>query len=323
MSSKSLLRRLPVLVGAALVVLVAAEGAARWLEPRMSVPAEYHSQETAEKVAALDRFGDDVDVVFAGTSQVLQGIAPEVVDAARGGGFSYNAALSGAVPDLQRRWLPDQVLARSDPTVVVWGVSPLIDLRGPDESEPFLAYEEARATRAGTLADLDRALSDRFALARLRPELRSPAAVLDAVRGRPPIEEPASTNGPRGNRLVFVQTVRPSVAARLAELLSPGASSVQRDDLFATVDELRAEGVEVVLVEMPVAPRLYGYLDVGAAEYEVLADELAADLAERGVEFLRPDERFRTDVAFLDYTHFSEPVATDFSTWIGEYLSAR
>lgn len=258
--------------------------------------------------------------MITGTSQVRQGLDPAAFDAASNHRwFSYNIALSSAVPSFQEVWLTEHVLPSSSPEVVLWGVSPLVDLTRPDNSSPLSAYGQARATKSGLLAEIDRRLSARSKLAEYRPTLREPANLL-RIRERTPAVL-ASRVDSRGFEAVFGQTVRREDAEFASTALAAGYSGAEEAALVRVIEALDDQDITVIIVEMPVPDRLIELVppsDKGSDfDYESGVDQLDALAQVNGALFLRLDGRFRDASNFTDYTHLNREAATEFSEWVG------
>src|SRR5690606_22650862 len=125
--------------------------------------------------------GTATDVAFVGTSQTAEGVDPvRFADRASGHPATYNAAVLAGYPAVSARFVPEEVLPRLDPDVVVFGLSPF-DLTAGEEAP----YDEAKATSPSWLAGLDRRLSAVSALVRYRTVLRDPAQWPSIVAGTP------------------------------------------------------------------------------------------------------------------------------------------
>ena len=109
------MRRLLIFLGAAVAVLLVAEGLARVLAPAMAEPEEWPDAATAVKVAQMDAL-DCADLVFVGNSMARDAFDPSQWSDVG----AYNAALDAATPEQLARWVPNEVVPRLDPSTVVW-----------------------------------------------------------------------------------------------------------------------------------------------------------------------------------------------------------
>jgi hypothetical protein len=297
-------------------VLLVAELAIRVFGAFLPEPRNWYHDIAQAKVEQLEEMaGEELDILFAGTSQTYYAIGPRLVDASLGT-KSYNAAIPAGVPPIQERWLLNQVLERVDTDVVVWGVS-VLDLNDGRDLSVVDAYSSAQATRQGALAEVDRWLAGRSGLFQYRHHLVDPNAwaertKMDAIR---------SVIRADGQRRPAHRTPSEAERKRLQDQVvsdykvgGPMAASLRR-----TIEAVKARGIDVVLVWLPVPERLTALLPDPTVESEAHAEtqELAADL---GVSFLDVSEGFH-DGDFLDYTHMRERASQRFSRQLSHELA--
>lgn len=304
------------MTAAFIAAVLVAEIAIRLLGTVLPEPRTWYHDIAQAKAEQLDSMtGENLDILFAGTSQTYYAIGPRLVDDQLGT-KSYNAAIPAGVPPLQERWLVHQVLRRVDTDVVVWGVS-VLDLNDGRDLSVVEAYSSAHATRQGTLADADRWLARRSALFRYRHHVVDP----NAWQQRTKMEAIRSAIRPDGQRRPAKRT--PSEAERLRierqvvadyKVGGPMAKSLRR-----TVKELRERDIRVVLVWLPVPPRLIDLLPDPKVEQAAGEEtrQLAADL---GVTFVDVSDGFHNR-DFLDYTHMREQSAERFSRRLSRELA--
>lgn len=286
-------RRLLTFVGAGVVVLVVAEGVTRVLSPALPAPEEWGDEATAVKVAQMDALGC-ADVVFAGNSVARDDFDPDAF-ASDGGRSAYNAALDAASPAQLERWLPDEVVPRLDPSVVVWAItSPDLNDASPAGQAALRSYDESVGGREDLVGRLQRPLIEHVALARYRETLASPPALWRGI----------------GDRLAGDDADRPSpagipdVLGPLGQGLSrrpleyvpddPVVTTFARDQLLADfhvggeqlaaahdlIADLDARGVDVVLVLPPVTDEFVGLHPQGEesfADYRAAVASLSSD----------------------------------------------
>ena len=302
-------------------VLLAGEAAARAVVSTTAPTVEWYDQTTALKVDQMEDL-DTVSVVFAGTSSAAQAFVPDVYDFISGD-TSYNVALAGGTPDVMERWLVEEVVPRTRPTTVVWGLTSL-DVAPEYGDASGLAYNEARATRTGTLAAADRWFSARSVLVRERPVLRSPDELLgDAGEARELGQERAEqTLGPQGERLDFavdVSAQRQAITeARLANFT---VDPTDTERIARSVADLQELGVEVILVELPVPQRFVAAHPNGAADHDRVGVALSELAEEAGVRFLDLSRSF-LDSDFVDFTHLDQAAARRFTAIAWEALDS-
>ena len=208
-------------------------------------------------------------VVFAGSSQVLEGVAPSL--AAPGAGLrAYNAAVHRGFLPLTERWLLDVVLPLVEPALVVLGLG-ILDLNdnGVAQYEVVERFEAAPARRRGPVATARRTLHERSELARRLLARRGPSVVLRDVRV-----------GPDGEGLEFATATEYRLSEKKRayvedELLGDyefGPRTVAALDRVVT--GVRATGSELALVEMPVTEELVPMLPRGEADLRAVRQVL-------------------------------------------------
>lgn len=308
-ATRSGLRRMAITF---VVVLVAVDLAARVVGAALPEPSTwYHDIAQAKARQLVERKGESLDMVFAGTSQTYYGVDVAVIDRELGTS-SYNAGVPAGVPPIQERWLPRQVLRRVDTDLVVWGVS-LLDLNDARDLSVVSAYDEAYATRTGFLADLDRTLSRWSGLLRHRRQLTDPETWKLAAQGKDPIAASRSILRDDGVRVPGDR--RPTERQRIRmENRVVGDYEVggrMLDSLGETITRIREGGTDVVLAWLPVPERLLELLPdrqlerTAQASMQAFADELDLTLIDLSDGFTNAD--------FLDYTHLGPTGATQLS----------
>jgi hypothetical protein len=260
-------------------VVAGAEATARALSPRLPAVRLWHDPVAQLKVEQMERRrrrGATGGVVFAGSSQVLEGVRPSV--AAPGLGLrAYNAALHRGFLPLTERWLLEEVLPRLAPRLVVLGIG-VLDLtdNGVGQYEVVDRFEAAIARR-----------SDRAAV--LRHRLLRESALLRhglATTGSAKVVLADLRIGPEGEGLEF--------AAATEYRLSEKKRAYIEDELLADyrtgprclsaleriVAGVLATGSRLVLVQLPHTEELLPMLPGGPERVATARSELAA-LAER------------------------------------------
>ncbi|MCP4086393.1 MAG: hypothetical protein GY745_15265 [Actinomycetia bacterium] len=291
------------LLAAAAVVVLVAELAARVVGGQLAEPLAWYDATTQLKDGQVDELaGTGLDDMVIGTSMTLRGFDTQTyVDAT--GRTAYNAALPGAVPSVNERWLLDEILPRVRTGRVILGIQ-TIDFSAELHDENLARWEAARSTRTGFLGSLERWGSSVSGLIRHRQELRDPVAWMNLVRDRPgPIEDTAGTLTDLGFRDVYVDDFTDFARDRTAHELATINLEAASEAITRMASALEAEGIELVLVEMPV-PQAYIDLhlegqtsyDEIRAHYRGLADNLGIELIDLATDW-DADERF------TDYTH--------------------
>ena len=297
---------------AVLAVLVAGELGARLVEPRLPPAREWPDARHAEKIQQMDalRRTGGVDVVFAGTSQMLYAVDPAALAAEGVRWTSYNAAIPAAPVEVQRHWLETVVLPRLDPEVVVLGLS-MIDVTESSERSRFLdAYFGSAAVRDDLLGRVQRWAMRWSSLIRNRDALRSPHTAMRAARdtalGRVRRSAPLlNTLGWGRNNATarYVATpgeLRVERGVMRGYRLSPGRTAA----IVGLADDLREAGVRLVLIDVPLSEPVLEFLprrDEAIAGYHRWLDSVAAG----GTPVLRPPAHIRATTNFADTLHLN------------------
>ena len=315
----------------ALSVPLAAEVGVRLGATALPEPVQWYDARTQVKVEQMDRSsrrGQEMDFVFAGTSQVFRGVNPSVFDSSGSRRTSsYNAGLLGGMPPLQERWLLEEVGPRLKPEVVVYGLSSL-DFQGRRYKRPERAYNSAPATRKGLMAELDRFWARHLRLVRHRAQIRDPrryAELMKAVVEREDgqVEKHRKSITARGYQVKHRNEFNRAEAERLRtkvladyRISRRGSGSISR-----LVRRLERRGVDVVFVHMPVPDGFIPLHPRGFRDYRDAKRHLAA-LADRLDVDLIDMSRSMPESLFIDYTHLNEKGARRFSKKLKRELSA-
>lgn len=266
--SRSRRRRLALVVGTLLVVVAGAELAARALSPYLPEPLLWGDETTQVKVAQMDALGC-ADVVVLGSSTARDGLVPAVLEDELGV-RAYNAALDAATPALLDRWLREEVDPRLEPRTVVVGLTSA-DLNDNSEAgdAAVRSYDRSIMGRDDPVGRLGALAAEHSALVRHRAQLRQPDelwAALGRLRRGERTEGldaaaliDADGAGRSRRELVYDGS---SVAATFAaeQLLNDYAvGGAQLQSLRGLVERLQRDGVEVVIVLLPVTD---DYLDL-------------------------------------------------------------
>lgn len=321
------MRRIGLLLGAVVVVVVLAEVTARALAPYLPEPVLWTDDTTQVKVAQMEA-RDCVDLVFAGNSMTRDGLDPVLFGAAdRVGRTGYNAALDAATPALLERWVLEEVDPRLRPDGVVLGLSSFDLNDGARIGRSALtAYDGAPLTRADRVGRLQAPLIRTFDLFGYRSSLRDPQEVWNALgRWRSGDREPRLSAagidgvlGPEGQGLSR-QDLRyePSpLTERFAqsELLNDfHLGGAQAEAATGLLEGLADRGVDTAVVVLPVTEDYVALHPGGEAQYEeflALAQRIAG---EAGAEFIDLHDRAPDDSWFADTHHVNETGAGELS----------
>lgn len=319
------MRRTAAIVAAALTVLLAAELTARWLEPALIEPDKI-SALVDDKRAQIDRLasGPPIDVVLAGSSQVVWGMDPAVI-AAETGQSVYNAGLFGATPIIHEEWLLETVLPKLRPSTVIVGLT-----SSDFNDNGWLAnrfVDEWRERQSPTLRDRIGSLAggDWSALVRVRSHIREPRTAVKAVRdrlagrraGRAIVHPDA--NGFRADLAGAVFDDSPGDRRRHQELvedfvIGPRESAA----LDRLIRRLQARQVQVLLVAMPVHPTFVASHPRGQADFDRFQAALVATGRRLGVPVVDGLTGNVGDELFTDQSHLNGRGTGVLSSLVGE-----
>lgn len=189
-------------------VLLAVEMASRLIAPSLPIdPGKWPRVEIAQKLEqmrSLSENGEQVDVLFVGSSMMAGGIDPVRFTEASGIS-SYNAAFAGPSLRSVTPWTLDIVVPLLEPEVVVVGVQSreLSDnaIKNIKFLETFLASPGYRETASTIAARVGGRLERLSAFLKNRRVLREPSQLLETDLGDPLAGvEVRRTLGPRGRR---------------------------------------------------------------------------------------------------------------------------
>jgi len=290
-----------------LAVLLVAELAARVLAGGLPDP-DWNFAQTDRKVAqmqAMAAAGETADVVLIGNSSVNAAFITDDLEQMTGLGAFYNAGLDGSSMRQTEDWTLNVVVPLISPRTVVIGLTSR-DLNDASSSnaEVFDKYLHSRG-RARFLGEetlgqrTQRALAGISALVRISPFLRDPASLVTQY----------NPDGPNTGEFVLPgedYNPRPLDITRTREraLNDFTVGGIELDSLTRLVDGLEAEGIEVVIAEMPYVAE--DYLDLhpnGAADYAAYQETVAAFADANGLPYIDLSSYPWTTAEFYDFLH--------------------
>jgi hypothetical protein len=307
----------------AVLLLGVFELGVRALAPALPQTTTWREPMVAAKVARMDELsrGAPIDVVLAGTSQMLFAGDPKMLRSRLGAPWSvYNAALWGAPPVVNEHWLTKVVAPRLRPRTVVLGVSPL-DFVEADSDAAADRYFASTSVRGDWLATVERSVSRVSALVRERRSLRDPTTIVDSVGRRFTGEAgrklavgqvDASGRAPRRDAARFQDT--PLARKMVAGVVRRGwtVSERQRLAFRRTLTTLRETGAEVIVVDMAISGPLIDRL--GPRAYAEFHSFLRKEAAAAHVQVLDIARGFTSTTFFFDFDHVNRAGADVFNT---------
>jgi lysophospholipase L1-like esterase len=307
---------------ALVAVLALGEAGARILEPRFPSIASWGSDDLDEKAQAMVELeGTGADVVFMGSSAVNRGFDDELF-ADVTGLSAFNAAIDGSSPRLLEVFIEEVVEPTLNPDVVIIGLtSRAFNDNALTQQELFELYlnSDGRAEWLGSASAkqrLETFAAQYSAFLRVRPFLRNPKQLLDAIRGVNPDPAPETTDPP--------YEVNELWATRMADrsLTAYEIGDVELGALARTVDRLAAEGVKVVLVDLPVVEDDWAALHPnGVADINAFHEALAAFAAERAVDLVDTWEETWPVDQFRDPVHLNQVGQARLTRLLADYLA--
>jgi hypothetical protein len=323
---------------ALLTVLIVAEGAARWIEPRIPAAVMWGNPFIQAKTAQLEqrRAATACDQILVAGSSVASANVDTIALGRHLGTSAYNAALPSSNIALWDAYLRDLALTRARPNVVVFVVSP----RDSDDNWPrydsYLAeYRESRERRAlagdlRVLEVVERHAESVSAFMRIRSRIREPGRLFQHLTT-------GSTDGwhslelNAGGRTVnfagreFDDAERQSGLERLREdLANYHVGGRQFDALRQAIAAARERGATPLLVDAPAFERhLAAALPGGDADLDRYHRALASVAAQTDVPLLTIGDLPDPERRFVDFYHMNDRGAAVFTHAIGDWLATE
>lgn len=328
-------RWLGVVLGA-LAVLIVAEVTVRAVEPRLPEPPHWFSPSAARLVREMDAARADGrrgGLTVAGSSMAGRGLIPSVLaSGTREGTPAHNVALGGGgQTTLQERWLLEEVVPRTRPDSVVWGLSSL-DFNAARRPETIDRYDRARATRHGPFAAADRTLAEVSALAEHRSSLRDPYLMSQILTGadrgsglpvrttdraitfehREPPLPPARLEAMRRRQVAY---------AREVQLREYSVGRAELDAFRRTLRGLRRDDIRTAVVLMPVTQQFIDAHPRGARDFTRWKRAVRRIARDERVLLLDATRSMPVS-AFRDLEHLDRAGARAFSAQLHDELVA-
>jgi hypothetical protein len=300
-------------------------------------PTLWHAELIDVKVTYLQEFAAErgIDVLFIGNSTMQVGLDPAVFDATRGIGStadpgSFNAAVEG-IPPYGAHLFLDIFLRYSQPDTIIYGLTPQ-DLNGNSpwaaditdrvRHSPMALAEARRGLKGQALAFfLDHSQLFRYRLVLFRLLLADPSVQ----------KEPFVYFDERGyHRLTrILAEIPPERRGRFynrAGVLNYDTRGLQTDSLRRLIEQVQAEGIELILVNMPLADEYYNNFDAPEADYDLYLRTVTAIANEYNLIFIDLEQNETiatfTDEHFADFNHLNQSGAERFSSVLAtQYLT--
>lgn len=279
------------------------------------------------RLYAAQRAGS-LDCVFLGSSVVYRGIDPAIVaqsyQATAGQPIHcFNFGVSG-LSATAAAGLAEIVVEQFHPALLVYGTTAhdyasALDAETVIEDTPWVRYQLGEPDAEGWLVDHSLAL--RYWLVYrdwMKPyyarSLRSSAQEEAQIR-------PDGFN-PRQGTVLDAQGQLPAKAARrLARDYARYTRSPRQEQGLERLLALSTRGVRVVVVEMPVHPRMKDYFPHGAQDYQAFVETVGPAVERRGATWWRSAADI-PDTGWYDLGHLNGEGAARLSEWLGARMAS-
>jgi hypothetical protein len=288
-----------------LCALLAGELVMRAIEQDLPRSSPWPTAETEVKYTQLAQIGDQVEVVFLGSSATEAAVDPELFSVLSGRRVVYNAALPFSTPLSNEAWLDEVVLDWASPAVVIIGMpawpahttaenDPLrVGIQEADDlvSDPGVGRSVSLLRNKGVLADWDQ---------RLAREASSGSDLMTSL----------------GHQTGYYHLSNQSLAGRFPPFGAPRMSSENEEAMRRSVDTLTQAGRVVVLMIEP--GRYPGEVSKSdTTEYLDSLEDLGRDL--RVPVWDTYSERWNPD-HFVDEAHFNQEGTVAFTSYLAELI---
>jgi hypothetical protein len=274
-----------------------------------------------DSLARYARSAGGVDCLVFGNSSALMGVDPEALSRAYQDGagkplrcFNFGvggmtASAAGAVaPIIARRYRPQLLIYVASPRdLAASAEGPLL------AGEPWVRCQAGDCSASGWFASHSAAFGYYLLYRQWLDPLRWPAA-------RSPAGTTASGFWPLDGHLTLSPTLWEHTQEAFVRL---GNLSAPEVDGFSRLLQLTGDGMEVVVVESPVHPRLRRWARGASPFFDETMARMRAAARERQVPFWRaPIARIVPGDDWVDFVHLDRDGAGHFSSWLGARLAA-
>jgi len=313
----------------AVAVLLAAEVVLAVADRALPDPVDFYNETAHAKAIQMEEIAREehgTDIVFIGPSTVYRGIDVDLFEREDTRGRSaYNAGVQGGYPPIMRRWAREEVVPRLRPRIVVYGLSTL-DFHDRIFRGSVGAYRTARATRRDLWGAGDRALSSISRVFKYRNLLHDPTEYpyvqRVVTRGEPDrVDRRLRELSPGG--FAPKAPVPPRERDRKDRAILSGFRIGVRGTkaVTATVEDLQAQGIEVVFVEMPAPDRFVALHPRGRTDLRMFQRHIQGLAEDLGVELHSPPPQLRNGGLFADNAHYNARGARAFTLWLASELA--
>jgi hypothetical protein len=261
-----------------------------------------------------------VDCLIVGSSVVQQGINPEILS------YAYEketgkplrcfnfGILGAAAPKIG--WITDVLANQYHPRVIIYGVTYRDFLKTTSEATPdtWTAYRLGNFNASGWLADSSYAY--RYYATMRYFLVANPATMADREKYEPHI---------RPDGFIEIIGIWPYLDRSPAPIVpNPYETGAQSLAALREIAALQAEGIDVILVEVPLPPKSKTLLLNGEQDYAVYLHDVEAAARQNGLSFwlsLPPEDI--PIKGWADPIHLNWVGAPEYSEWLGRKLAAE
>jgi len=330
------------MLGIVVVVLLAAEGGVRWLEP--ALPAREHSEVfyKRDQYRSLAHKGASLDVVGVGASMMDAGFDPATFDQ-RSTRFrgSYNGSIRGAESTLMDEWVNRSLAPEHRPRLIILGIHPLQvgKAKGALDELNLLTSKgidvAIRQTTVRRWSPLQEDAEHWSALVRQRSLFFRPGVIVRAVRdrveGRTAASQQEEQNptfwsrnmtGRGYNAQYASQPDEATTDTNMASLLNKlYGGGYDLGGLEATLRGLRRPGTQVVLVLTPMDRTTLIASGWNPVPYAKASADIALLTRRLGVPMLDLSDRVWESSLFHDKLHLDQAGADRFSAEVADWVN--
>ena len=318
----------------ALIFIVAFELALRAAEDQLPPIERWPTSQISAKMDQMEQLlsdGEQIDVVFVGSSVVEEGIDPVTFNSVSNR-TAYNAALGAASMRSLEGFVTEVVVPLTQPDTIVIGVTARdLNDRGISQADFFDRLSGSHGmlmarTPQNPLEWVENWLFRHLAIFRLRPLLRDPARLFAAASGtddQPELDSPEP--GPFGSDRTYEGEPYDNSAAwgqpwvaRQVNNFSMGGTELE--SLRRLLSEMREEGVRVVVVNMPVSDDFADYLPDPSRDMATFDRLLETTAREYDATYLDAQDLFSVE-DFRDPAHLKPDAAAELTALLDDAIS--
>lgn len=280
-----------------------------------------------EQLARLDRVAavdGRVDCIFLGSSLVWLGFNPDVFytdyKAETGQGVHcFNLGIE-SLPTNAASAVAEVVVAKYQPKLLIYGTSARDYAVGSQVEDsrvvldtPWLQYQLGQHTPYTWL------MSHSYTLRYLRELsnlLKMDQDTWNNIRYSMPL-----SRGFLGKMVPATPTHFEAATKDAAQWLQPYDILPENLEGLRRIAGEQAQGIQVVVVEMPVSAPYFGLFEQGKTDYDRFVVRVGNILAEEEVVFLRPPEELIPEVGWWEWSHMNKRGADIFSRWMAQRMA--